>query len=38
MVVRLVSKFANYQGPGDEPGVTVELLREGGVGVALSML
>ena len=38
MVVRLVSKFANYQGPEDEPGVTVELLREGGVGVALSML
>jgi microsomal dipeptidase-like Zn-dependent dipeptidase len=36
--VDLLSRFANYEGPGDEPSVTVELLREGDVGVALSVL
>src|SRR5205807_9588348 len=34
----LISRFANYQGPGDTPSVTEELMGEGGVGVALSML
>jgi len=37
-VVGFISRFANYQGPGDRPSVTVELLREGDVGVALSVL
>jgi microsomal dipeptidase-like Zn-dependent dipeptidase len=37
-VVDFISRFANYQGPDDTPSVTVELLREGSVGVALSVL
>lgn len=37
-VVGLISRFANYQGPGDTPSVTEELMRTGGVGVALSVL
>jgi microsomal dipeptidase-like Zn-dependent dipeptidase len=37
-VVDLISRFANYQGPGDTPSVTEKLMREGEVGVALSML
>jgi microsomal dipeptidase-like Zn-dependent dipeptidase len=37
-LVDLISKFANYQGPGDTPSVTEELMKEGGVGVALSVL
>jgi microsomal dipeptidase-like Zn-dependent dipeptidase len=37
-LVGLISKFLNYEAPGDEPGVTVKLLREGEVGVALSVL
>jgi microsomal dipeptidase-like Zn-dependent dipeptidase len=37
-LVRLISHFANYQGPGDAPSVTTELMRAGGVGVALSVL
>ncbi|MBI5105198.1 MAG: membrane dipeptidase [Solirubrobacterales bacterium] len=37
-VVDLVSRLANYEGPGGDPGVTVPLLREGDVGVALSVL
>ncbi|UUY01957.1 dipeptidase [Svornostia abyssi] len=36
-IVDLVSRLANYEGPGGEPGVTVPLLREGDVGVALSV-
>ena len=28
----------NYEGPGEEPGVTIELMREGDVGVLLSVL
>lgn len=37
-IVELISRLANYQGPGDEPSVTEQLMREGEVGVALSML
>jgi microsomal dipeptidase-like Zn-dependent dipeptidase len=37
-VVRLLSRFANYQAPGDEPGVTPEYMREGDVGVIFSAL
>jgi microsomal dipeptidase-like Zn-dependent dipeptidase len=37
-IVDLISRIANYQGPGDEPSVTVPLLRDGGVGVLLSVL
>jgi len=37
-IVRLLSRFFNYQGPGDEPGVTVELMRRGNVGVIFSAL
>jgi microsomal dipeptidase-like Zn-dependent dipeptidase len=37
-VVNLISKVANYQGPGDAPSVTGPLMREGDVGVALSVL
>jgi microsomal dipeptidase-like Zn-dependent dipeptidase len=37
-VVNLISRFANYQGPGDTPSVTGELMRKGDVGVALSVL
>jgi microsomal dipeptidase-like Zn-dependent dipeptidase len=37
-VVEIISKFANYQGKGDRPSVTEELMRAGKVGVALSML
>jgi microsomal dipeptidase-like Zn-dependent dipeptidase len=37
-LVDLISRFANYQGPGGTPGVTVELLNQGNVGVALSVL
>ncbi len=38
MVVELISHFANYQGPGDTPSVTEKLMREGNVGVTLSVL
>ena len=37
-VVELISRLANYQGPGDTPSVTEQQMREGEVGVALSML
>ena len=37
-IVRLLSRFFNYQGPGDEPGVTLELMRHGDVGVIFSAL
>jgi microsomal dipeptidase-like Zn-dependent dipeptidase len=37
-VVELISRVANYQGPGDSPSVTEQQMREGDVGVALSML
>ena len=37
-VVNLISRFANYQGPGGTPSVTGTLMRDGDVGVALSVL
>jgi microsomal dipeptidase-like Zn-dependent dipeptidase len=37
-VVAIISRFANYEGPGDEPGVTPKLMAAGEVGVALSVL
>jgi microsomal dipeptidase-like Zn-dependent dipeptidase len=37
-VVDLISHVANYQGPGDTPSVTEQLMRDGDVGVVLSML
>src|SRR3954453_13725832 len=38
-LVALISHFANYEGPsGDDPSVTPELMAEGGVRVALSVL
>ncbi len=37
-VVGLISLLLNYQGPHDEPSVTVERMREGEVGAALSVL
>jgi membrane dipeptidase len=37
-LVALISRFANYQGPGDTPSVTAALMREGDVGVTLSVL
>lgn len=37
-LIRFLSRYANYEGPGGEPGVTVPLMRAGQVGVALSML
>lgn len=36
-IVDLVSRVANYEGPGGTPGVTVPLLRDGDVGVVLSV-
>jgi microsomal dipeptidase-like Zn-dependent dipeptidase len=38
MIVALISKFANYEGPGDTPSVREELLKEGNVGALLSPL
>ncbi|HEY2320171.1 MAG TPA: membrane dipeptidase [Solirubrobacteraceae bacterium] len=38
LVVELISRFANYQGPGDTPSVTEQLMRAGDVGVTLSVL
>jgi microsomal dipeptidase-like Zn-dependent dipeptidase len=37
-LVDLLSRLFNYEGPGGEPGVTVELVRKGDVGVVLSVL
>jgi microsomal dipeptidase-like Zn-dependent dipeptidase len=37
-VVELISRVANYQGPGGTPSVTEQLMHDGEVGVALSML
>ncbi len=37
-VVDVISRFSNYEGPGDTPSVTMELIRKGGVGVVLSVL
>ena len=38
LVVDLISHLANYQGPGDTPSVTEQLMRAGDVGVTLSVL
>src|SRR5215210_2229059 len=38
MVVRLISRFANYEGPGGGPSVAPKLMADGDVGVALSVL
>ena len=37
-VVELISRVANYQGPSDSPSVTEQQMRDGEVGVALSVL
>jgi microsomal dipeptidase-like Zn-dependent dipeptidase len=37
-IIRLISRFANYQGPDDEPGVTLARMKEGDVGVIFSAL
>src|SRR5947209_4972018 len=37
-IVNFISKLLNYQGPGDTPSVTEQLMREGDVGVTLSVL
>ncbi len=36
--VNFLSRLFNYEGPSGEPGVTIELMREGDVGVLLSVL
>jgi membrane dipeptidase len=38
IVVDLLSRLFNYEGPGDSPSVTIELMREGDVGAILSVL
>ena len=38
LVVEVINLFANYEGPGDTPSVTEQLMREGDVGVTLSVL
>src|SRR3954470_15937702 len=38
VILEILSRLANYQGPHGGPGVTVELMRKGNVGVALSVL
>jgi microsomal dipeptidase-like Zn-dependent dipeptidase len=37
-IVALISRFANYQGPGDAPSVTEDLMHKGEVGALLSPL
>src|ERR1035438_3379669 len=37
-IVRVLSRRLNYQAAGDRPGVTLEEMRKGDVGVILSML
>src|SRR6266511_608035 len=36
--VNLLWRLFNYEGPGGEPGVTIELMKEGDVGALLSVL
>jgi microsomal dipeptidase-like Zn-dependent dipeptidase len=36
--VNVLSRWFNYQGPGHQPGVTIRGMRDGRVGVALSVL
>jgi membrane dipeptidase len=38
VVLEVLSRLFNYQGPGGAPGVTVELARQGEVGAVLSVL
>jgi microsomal dipeptidase-like Zn-dependent dipeptidase len=38
LIIRWLSRLANYQGPGNTPGVTVDLMRDGDVGAVLSVL
>jgi microsomal dipeptidase-like Zn-dependent dipeptidase len=38
LIVNVISRVFNYQGPGDSPSVTEKLMREGDVGVVLSVL
>ncbi len=38
ILVDLLSRLFNYEGPGDTPSVTVERMREGDVGAILSVL
>jgi microsomal dipeptidase-like Zn-dependent dipeptidase len=38
VILEILSRLANYQGPRGGPGVTVELMRKGNVGAALSVL
>ncbi len=38
ILVDLLSRLFNYQGPGDKPSVTVELMHAGDVGAILSVL
>src|SRR4051812_24290141 len=38
VLLEVLSRLFNYQGPGGAPAVTVELLREGQVGAVLSVL
>jgi microsomal dipeptidase-like Zn-dependent dipeptidase len=38
IVLEVLSRLFNYQGPGGAPGVTVELLRQGEVGTVFSVL
>lgn len=38
LIVGLISRVANYQGPAGAPSVTESLMRDGDVGVTLSML
>jgi microsomal dipeptidase-like Zn-dependent dipeptidase len=38
LIVRIASRIANYQGPGDTPGVTLDLMQQGDVGVIFSTL
>jgi microsomal dipeptidase-like Zn-dependent dipeptidase len=37
-IVAFISKFANYEGPGDTPSVREDLMKEGNVGALLSPL
>jgi microsomal dipeptidase-like Zn-dependent dipeptidase len=38
LIVNFISRLFNYQGPGDTPSVTESLMRDGDVGVVLSVL
>jgi microsomal dipeptidase-like Zn-dependent dipeptidase len=38
MVLQVLSKLFNYEGPGNTPGVRVDLMQKGDVGAALSVL